>query len=247
MRRVDVDTARHWIAGALRWAFDNGMRLPKEWQRTASFIGGVGDWHSADVSRFAMEFAGHPEDLRQRLISQPFDEYIRRTDIGFNFSSDAPYMDQKTGEYSDWPELDEEEMEEIADQLPAEEMNEIAARMVPAATALAGETAGWLAKRNEMPSAELIEAWGSLMTAQLVAKAAMPDAEEKERADFAYELLEDLSARVEEDRYPEFHRAVGQVLQHLATDTMLMQKAVLEHGLLEAPGGDPGTAAENPQ
>jgi hypothetical protein len=125
MRRITPDEARRWIAGGLRWAHDNGMRLPKDWQRPASLIGGVGDWHSADVSAFIKEFAGHPEDLRQRLVSEPLETYIQRPDINFIFNESAPYMDQATGRYSDWedePELDDE-LESIASELPEEEIN----------------------------------------------------------------------------------------------------------------------------
>lgn len=70
MRRVLPEQIRRMVAGGIRWAHENGMRLPKDWAKPASFIGGVSDWASADVSAFVKEFTGHPEDLRQRLIGE---------------------------------------------------------------------------------------------------------------------------------------------------------------------------------
>ena len=56
------------LAGLLQSPADIHIvaRLPKDWIRSASLIGGIGDWESADVSLFVKEFVGHPEDLRQR-------------------------------------------------------------------------------------------------------------------------------------------------------------------------------------
>ena len=56
-------------------------------------------------------------------------------------------------------------------------------------------------------------------------------AEQDEVADFGFELLRDMSARIEEPAFAEYDRAVRQVLAHLETDSMMMQKAVLKHGL----------------
>jgi hypothetical protein len=239
MHRVSLDEVRRWVAGGLRWAHDNGMRLPKAWPKTVSLIGGVGDWASADVSQFVKEFAGHPEDLRQRLVGEPLDSYLKRTDIDFVFNEDAPYMDQRTGEYSNSPdalgfdgdELDEDELESIAADVPAEELNAMADRFTPAALALTAKTVDWLKARGETPTSEVFEAWRSVMLAAMISKRAMPDADEEEVADFGFELLRDMSARIEESDFAEYDRAVGQVLAHLETDSMMMQKAVLKHGL----------------
>jgi hypothetical protein len=236
MTRASVDDVRRIVAGGIRWAFDNGMRLPKNWENPASLFGGVGEWKSADVSLFVMEFAGHPEDLRQRLIGAPFDNYIRRTDIQFVFSDSAPYMDQETGEYSheavpDPSDLDEDELESIAADLPKEEIDALVERFSPSSLGLAQETAAWLAARNESPSPGLSEAWQSMLIAFLLSQTAMPDAPDEEIADFGIDLLRDLSGRIAEERYAEYDRAVGQALEYLETDPKVMQKAVLKFGL----------------
>ncbi|HEX5243060.1 MAG TPA: hypothetical protein VFW23_07315, partial [Tepidisphaeraceae bacterium] len=148
LHQCSVEEARKWIAGGVRWAHDNGMRLPKDWARTALLIDGVGDWHNADVSQFVKEFAGHPEDLRQRLIGEPLETYLQRKDVKFLFSDAAPYKGQHTGYYSDWrplDDLDEEEDEELDDEtlastLPDEQFDALLEGMAPLAENISEKT-----------------------------------------------------------------------------------------------------------
>lgn len=41
MHRTDVAEVRRWVAGGARWAYDNGMRLPREWIKATILIGGA--------------------------------------------------------------------------------------------------------------------------------------------------------------------------------------------------------------
>jgi hypothetical protein len=236
MKLVAVEEIRRWVAGGMRWAHDNGMRLPKDWVKTVSLIGGVGDWESADVSAFVKEFAGHPEDLRQRLIREPFETYIQRTDVDFIFSDIAPYLDQDLDEYLDEDDLDEEEMEAIEEALPDEAIDAFTELCMPSAAGLAEETANWLAKRGNEPSTELIEAWRSLLFASLLSGASMPDGSPEEIANFSQLLMDRMSGGVEEFRRDQYLRAVSQALEHLQTDGSMMQKAVSKYGTALGPG-----------
>lgn len=248
MKRVTVNDIRRMVAGGIRWAHDNGMRLPKDWAKTAALIGGVGDWASADVSQFVNEFAGHPEDLRQRLISEPFESYIRRPDIEFTFSDNAPYLDQETGEYIDadeWDdeedynedefeadEFDDEELQSLIDDLPKEQIDALIDRYTTAAVGLAQETTHWLEARNQAASPELMEAWRSMILATTIAKAALPDDPEgDDAADLAYETLEELTARIELSRAVPYQQAVEQMLDFLENDPAAMRNAILKYGL----------------
>jgi hypothetical protein len=144
MHRIEPDQMRRWVAGAARWAYDHGMRLPKDWVKTASLIGGAGDWRSADVSAFSREFAGHPEDLRQRLIGESLEIFLKRPDIEFIFSDAAPYMDQEKGEFhgsEDLFELDEDEREEMLDDIPDEEVDQLSQRLGALTSRVETETA----------------------------------------------------------------------------------------------------------
>ncbi|HEY1923528.1 MAG TPA: hypothetical protein VGG44_12320 [Tepidisphaeraceae bacterium] len=225
MRRVNVETVRRWIAGGIRWADQNGMCLPKDWIKTASLIGGVGDWRSANLSGFVKEFAGHPDDLRQRLLAEPFEKYIQRDDIDFEFNDEAPYMDQETGEYlqADGPvELDEEEIESIFDNLPEDMVQKLTDVFTPGAIALTKETASWLGARGDEPSPGLNEAWRHVLLANLMARTVMPNAPRDEIDDLSFDMLEELSGEIEDPRYPEYDRGITQVLAHLESDPKLM-------------------------
>lgn len=238
MQRVALDDGRRLIAGAIRWAHENGMRLPRDWAKTASLIGGVGQWMAADVSAFVKEFAGHPDDLRQRLITEPFESYIQRADIQFEFLEDAPYMDQQSGEYFDevGSEPDEEELENILDEFPGEEMNTLLEHFLPAATELAEETAKWLAKKNQTPVPQLAEAWQSIMLARMLSKIAMPNATEDEVSNAGYELLRNIITGSADSEPAQPTAAIAQALEHLLTDPPMMQNAILKCGL----GNDAG-------
>jgi hypothetical protein len=240
MHRVELEEMRRWIEGAARWAHDNGMRLPKDWVKCASLVGGVGDWRSADVSAFRKKFAGHPEDLRQRLIGEPLETYLKRDDIDFVFSDAAPYMDQRTGEYAkseDPFDLDDDEIEEALDALPGEEIDELTEKFNSVADVLAAKTADWLATRSDTPSPELHEAWRSLIMATVMSQAAVADADEEEIADFSRELLGNLEGQMEPSRSDEFRRATRQVSDHLRADSLLLKKVAMEHGV--GGGADP--------
>jgi hypothetical protein len=254
MRRATLEEVRRWVAGGARWAHDNGMRLPKDWTKAAALIGGVGDWASADVSAFVREFAGHPADLRRRLIGESFETYVARTDIDFVFSNDAPYSDPMTGEYSNVLDSDDDddgtgddwdEDEDSFSGLPREEVQALLDRFTPAALALVTETTTWLSARGERPSDELFEVWRGVMFAAMVSKRAMPNASDKEQADFSFQLMQDLIVDVEPSRRAEYHRTVGLVLEHLQTNSMMMQEAVLKYGL-SGDGGDEEEDGDEP-
>jgi hypothetical protein len=243
MKRTTPEEIRRMVAGGVRWTQEHGMRLPKDWVKTASVIGGVGDWASAEVSGFVKEFAGNPEDLRQRLIGEPFDSFVLRKDVQFIFSDAAPYLDQVTGDYvnnegsgdfddeGDEEELSDEEIEAIASDIPIEEMNELSERFTAAAIILAEETTKWLAARGESPSPQLVQAWQSVIISSLLAKTSMPDAPPEELVDFAGVLLEGIHRRIDVPDMDEYERAVEQALEHSQTDPRLIQRAVMKGGM----------------
>jgi len=228
MRRVSVDEVRRWVAGGLRWAHDNGMRLPKDWQKPASIIGGGGDWASADVSAFEKEFAGHPEDLRQRLIAEPLETFLQRKDITFTFSTAAPYMDQRTGEYHDKAVFDgEDEDDGEFDDASEEVLAALADQLHTSARAVLAETTAWVTSKGKTPSPELDEAWQAIMLSSMTAKAALPEPRDpKEYAELSNKLLADIARQFEPQRRREFERAIGQVRAHLEADKGLLRRAI---------------------
>jgi hypothetical protein len=267
MRPGTIEEARCLVAGGVRWAHDNGMRLPSDWAKTASVIGGVGDWASADVSRFAREFAGHPEDLRQRLRAESFESYLQRNDVDFVFSSEAPYMDLRTGRYHSLPpgswdtddadnagdaddsdeDFDDLSSEELFEVIPAEHLSDLQRHLTPAATALAADTAAWLAARDQSPGGPLREAWLVLMLAKMIATRLLSDADadaepndddEMQIADLSGDFIALLERRFQADN-PGLHEAIGHALHYLETDPMRMSRAVLAQGMGDPPSSEP--------
>jgi len=230
MSRVPLEDARRMIAGGVRWAYEHGMRLPKDWAKAAAILGGVGDWAKADVSLFAKEFAGHPEDLRQRLLSEPFDSFIRRKDIRIVFSDDAPYHGVATHDFDplDDSDQDEEDEESVAGDIPVEELDAMSEQFMAAAKVVAAQTVDWLRVRGQTPSPELPEAWRALMLATIMTNAAMPDTPASEGAEFTKKLLKEISGRIEESRAAEYDRAMSQVREHFLADPQLVKKAALK-------------------
>jgi hypothetical protein len=234
MRRGSTDEVRRLVAGGLRWAHEHGLRHPAGWQRTAQFIGGVEGWQDADTTGFVKEFAGHPEDLRQRLIGEPLEQFLNRSDIDFDLDESAIYMDQATGDYLD-PEFDndeelsDEELDEIASELPEKEIAELERRFDAAAGWLSEQTAARLESIGEQPSPKLREAWRMLVVSRLLSKTAIPE-ESDAHAQLAADLLSDMIARFDPPHRDEVQRAVDQAFQHLETDSMLMQTAVQLQG-----------------
>jgi hypothetical protein len=92
MASVEPSEAGKYIAGAIRFAHDNGFRLPHRFDRWVAILGDIGDWRNAEVSDFEMEFAGSLEDLRHRLIGQSVDEFLRRKDVSIVLSDSAPSL-----------------------------------------------------------------------------------------------------------------------------------------------------------
>jgi hypothetical protein len=227
LHRVPVEQACRRIAGAARWAHEHGMRLPHEWLKAAQLFGGVGDWKSADVSGFVKVFAGHPEDLVQRCIGEPFESFLSRSDIEFIFSDTAPY---------ETPFDDQEaDLDTVEGPLDAETLagvRQAIDRQSAAIDELVARTQEWVTERGESPSPELAEAWRSIMAAALVSGSY---SEEDAQADIGLDTLGQLTMDFDPERLPDLDRAISQALTHLQTDYTMMSQAVLNQPPEHAP------------
>jgi hypothetical protein len=106
MASVQPAEAGKYIAGAIRFAHDNGFRLPHRYDRWLAILGDIGDWRNADVSDFEMQFAGSLDDLRHRLVGQSVDEFIQRKDVSILLSDSAPSL--LSDDIVDYERADEE-------------------------------------------------------------------------------------------------------------------------------------------
>jgi hypothetical protein len=194
------------------------MRLPKDWLKAAMLIGGVGDWQSADVSNFVMEFRGHPEDLRQRLIGQSFDSYVRRQDVSFVFREDAPYMDQATGDYLGKDDFENES--DIDNGALHDSYAMLRESLDKTGELLAAETRRWLTEQNEVPSPELPRAWSGVFVSTLASSASQqqdadhPGATPLDGPAVLDVMMEELEAPLK----AQLRAALAQISRHLKAD-----------------------------
>jgi hypothetical protein len=210
------------IAGGLRWVRQHGLKEPDDWPKPAALLGGVSEIATADVSPFVKEFAGQPDDLRQRLVGSTFDAFVARDDIAFDFDDAATFMDQATDDYID-PNAGS--LNDVVADLPDTMLARMKKRLRHAAEALARET------DPINPSAMLVEVWTSLMLAVEVSRAAYDD--EREAADRSSEVLDALADRIPESDQAAYHAALEFALTRLDADPDAMQRAVEAAGLGE--------------
>lgn len=89
MPEVPLEQAAAIVAGGIRFAVQNGFRLPAHYQRWTAFLGGKLDWQHADISAFGVEggrklrWVAPMEDLRARLIGSTVEQFLARPDVEF--------------------------------------------------------------------------------------------------------------------------------------------------------------------
>ena len=100
---IEPDRALRFVSGAVRFAHDNGFRLPARYEQVISILGPLGDWKSADVSDFDMEFVGSMDDLRRRLIGQSVEDFLARDDVRLIIDDALPSLlrDAETADADD--------------------------------------------------------------------------------------------------------------------------------------------------
>jgi hypothetical protein len=125
MPEVPLEEAAAIVAGGIRFAVQNGFRLPAHYQRWTTFLGGKLDWQHADLSAFGVEggaklrWVAPMEDLRARLIGSTVEQFLARPDVEFIDIIEAGYLPAKLDEewdeaYEDEEDYDDEEEDDLA-------------------------------------------------------------------------------------------------------------------------------------
>lgn len=93
--RTDFETVQRLIAGSIRFARENGFRLPRRYDRWVA-LAGVSAHGEADLGDFRRDgklvYVGPMLDLRDRLIGQPVDEFLNRDDVQFAVDMDDNHI-----------------------------------------------------------------------------------------------------------------------------------------------------------
>lgn len=120
LERIDPQAARQLVAGAIRYARQNGFRLPARYDRWVKLLGEIPDAGTADLRPFGKDgrplWLGTLEELQRRLIGCSVEDFLARTEA--NFVSPAGFE-----AFDDFDEGDEEEAveDEIEDALAEQE------------------------------------------------------------------------------------------------------------------------------
>lgn len=123
MTRVDPATAWRLVAGGVRFARQNGFRLPPHYERWVSLLGNKAETATADLTGFGIEggklrYVGTIEDLEERLIGCRVDDFLKREDVEF-IIGDEPWsevLDDRLDEKDGLEEEDEGEDDELLDE-----------------------------------------------------------------------------------------------------------------------------------
>jgi hypothetical protein len=85
--RIEPEAARHLVAGSIRFARQNGFKLPAHFDRWINFLGGVPSPARADLRSFGKDggllWVGPMDDLRRRLIGCSVDQFLARPGVHF--------------------------------------------------------------------------------------------------------------------------------------------------------------------
>jgi hypothetical protein len=208
VERVDAATARRLVAGGIRFAHQNGFRLPPRYERWLRVLGDIGDWHTADLSDFGLEggrlrFTGDLDQLRRRLIGCSVEQFMARPDVEVIMCVGDDFLDPEGAEGDE--ELDgmlcmEDELTEAFDNVHEKLLQAIRR---------------WCFANQRVPSAQLEEAVRTTLSA---VEAAVVDTEEadelkEETLDEGTSVLE--FAIAERGSDPEFMRAMQQVSDYM--------------------------------
>ena len=120
IQRIDPSAARRMVIGGIRFARQNGFRLPARYERWVAILGNASDWQNADLCDFGREdgtlcYVGELDGLRSRLIGCSVDEFLAREDVHFLIGGPVSSADDYDFETAD--EEDEELFEPPDDEL----------------------------------------------------------------------------------------------------------------------------------
>jgi hypothetical protein len=109
LERIDPQLARQLVAGAIRYARQNGFRLPGHYDRWVNLLGEVPAPSTADLRPFGRDgrpmWVGTREDLQSRLIGCSVEDFLTRAEADF-------VSPPEVEDFGDFDEEDDEEMDE---------------------------------------------------------------------------------------------------------------------------------------
>jgi len=193
MVRVSVDEIRQLLAGSIRFARQNGFRLPADWQKCMSFVGRLEDVDQAPLDGFGWE--GDPSklywvaplhDLRNRLIGCTPAEFLARPNVEYTLEvgSTGDYDD---GDYGDKPADRDDKVDAYRDRV--DHVTDTGARLA----------SDWLSQKGELPHRRLRDA----VALQFCRTVLPAPSDSKEMTPLQVAALELMASALWKDRIPD--------------------------------------------
>jgi hypothetical protein len=214
--RVDVDTVRKFVAGAIRFSHQNGFRLPEHWQRYAAILGDLGPIESADLSDFGIDgglrYVGDFDFLRKRLIGCTVEQFLNRPDVHYLTSADsyAEYAesDDDEEENEDDFEADPELEASLKDSVFMEQMAEAVKKI----GCVIAESARQWCFANNITTAKRLEDAGALFFTNVgMVQGSEEDLTDDEQDRMVWELMQRDINSIPAAKRGDFHAAAEQV------------------------------------
>ena len=201
--RIDPEAARHLVAGAIRFARQNGFRLPPHFERWTNVLGDLPDIATADLRQFGKDggllWVGSLDDLQRRLIGCSVDEFLARPNVHF-ISEVEDLDDAELDDDEDDDSLkDEEDFEEFLKDFGAltEECYSNALRRCQ--------------ERGETPMPEMREALSAMLLGQLLRERLDMEPEDSPFRISAEKLMKAMQANLQIEMPPELKEVVEQI------------------------------------
>lgn len=223
--RIDPAEAKRLVAAGVRFARQNGFRLPPHADRWTAIFGPL-DVGAADLDGFGVEgrlrYVGTKEFLRQRLVGSTIDEFLARPDVEWVLGDGTP-RDPAEGDYNPWAGVldDDDDDDDFDDEFPLAGMSDEQLEFVGQAVEglkqsgdlMEGQVRAWCAASGRTPHPLLREGINALLVA------AMPGAS-------YHRALEEDPASVEGEAEPDPNEYLDELLETDPEQRPLIQAAI---------------------
>ena len=166
--RVTVVEARRLVGAGIRFARQNGFKLPPHYDRWTAIFGDLGDVASADLTGFGVEgglrYVGTKAFLQRRLAGCSVEEFLNRADVTWVLG-DGTLRDPAEGDYSfDFGEEEDDDEDELELDGPEREVfAELAHSIANVADEAEDAVRRWCFETRQTPHPRLREALNTLL------------------------------------------------------------------------------------
>ena len=185
--KIPAAEARRLVAGGIRFARQNGFKLPPHYDRWTAIFGDLGDVASADLTGFAasgeLRYIGTKAFLQRRLSACSVEEFLARPDVKWLMGDGTP---RHPGEHDTFDDLlhdeDDEEAEYELDESDLRLVGEMAQSIARVGDQAEDAVRRWCFQTGRAPHARLREALNTLLVSVMPMAAYMKTVEENPEA-----------------------------------------------------------------